>query len=328
MRFIGASGPGGPEVLSIQEGPVPEPGAGEVLIHVAAAGVNRADTYQRRGRYPLQPGVSEVLGLEVAGTVAKVGAPAARPEEKAERWRVGDPVCALISGGGYAEYATAHASHCLPIPGGLSLEQAASLPEACFTVWFDIFQIGRLLPGQSLLVHGGSSGIGTAAIQMARALGSKVFVTAGSAAKVAACQALGATAINYRETDFEIDFQHEPMDVILDMVGGRYTDKNLRLLAQGGRLVFINFMEGSKSEVDLAPLMRKGAWITGSLLRPQPVEVKTRIAEELVARVWPLVTAGKIKPIIDRVFPLAEAAEAHRYMESSAHIGKILLSAV
>ena len=320
MRFIGMSEPGGPEVLSLQQGATPEPRPNEVLIQVAAAGINRADTYQRRGRYPLQPGVSEVLGLEVAGTVAKLGL-------GVTRWRVGDPVCALLSGGGYAEFATAHASHCLPIPTGLSLTEAASLPEACFTVWFDVFQIGRLLPGQNLLVHGGSSGIGTAAIQMAKALGSQVYVTAGSDPKVAACQALGAAAVNYREQDFEVEFKKTGMDVILDMVGGRYTDKNLRLLAQGGRLVFINFMEGSKSEVDLAPLMRKGAWITGSLLRPQPVDVKAKIAEELEARVWPLIAQGKVKPIIDRTFPLAEAAEAHRYMESSAHIGKIVLTA-
>ena len=323
MRFIGIREPGGPEVLSLREGPQPEPGEGEVLIQVAAAGINRADTYQRRGRYPLQPGMSDVLGLEVAGIVTRLG-------PNAERWRVGDKVCALISGGGYAEYATAHSSHCLPIPAGLSLVEAASLPEAFFTVWFDIFQIGRLQPGQNLLVHGGSSGIGTAAIQMAKALGSKVYVTAGSDAKVAACQKLGAIAVNYRELDFEVEFQNATygagMDVILDMVGGSYTDKNLRLLAMGGRLVFINFMEGSRADIDLSPLMRKSAWITGSLLRPQPVEVKAKIAQELEAQVWPLVAAGKIKPIIDRVFPLAEAAEAHRYMESSSHIGKILLS--
>jgi putative PIG3 family NAD(P)H quinone oxidoreductase len=261
--------------------------------------------------------------LEAAGTIDAIG-------DGAQRWKVGDQVCALLPGGGYAEYAAVHWSHCLPIPRGLSLVEAAGLPETFFTVWLDVFQIGRLQPGQKLLVHGGSSGIGVTAIQLAKALGSPVYVTAGSAAKVAACQALGAVAINYRETDFETELQKATsstgIDVILDMVGGAYTDKNLRLLAQGGRLVFINFMEGSRAEVDLSPLMRKQAWITGSALRPQPIEVKAKIAAELEARAWPLIESGQIKPIVDRVFPLAEAAEAHRYMESSGHIGKILLS--
>jgi NADPH:quinone reductase len=318
MRYIDIPQPGGPEVLTLAEGPVPVPGAGEVLIKVAAAGVNRADTYQRRGRYPMQPGFSKVPGLEVAGTIEAA--------DQAGRWKVGDAVCALTSGGGYAGYAVTHAGHCLPIPKGLSLTEAAGLPEALFTVWLDVFQIGQLQAGQNLLVHGGSSGIGTAAIQMARALGAQAFVTAGSAAKVAACVGLGAVAINYRETDFEQAFRSTPMQVILDMVGGSYTDKNIRLLGPGGRLVFINFMEGSRAEVDLAPLMAKGAWITGAFLRPQPNEVKSRIARELEARILPHIDAGRIKPVMDRVYPLADAAEAHRRMESSEHIGKIVLA--
>jgi NADPH2:quinone reductase len=268
--------------------------------------------------------MSPVLGLEVAGTVAQVG-------EGAERWRTGDKVCALLTGGGYAEYAVTPAAQCLPVPKGLSVMEAASLPETFCTVWFDVFDFGALKPGESLLVHGGSSGIGVTAIQIARALGSVVYATAGSDKKCQACRDLGAReAINYKAMDFEKEIgrltEGRGMDVILDMVGGSYMPKNLRILARDGRLVHINYSEGSKVEVDLSLVVAKHLTITGSGLRPQPVEKKAQIAEALENIVWPLIERGVIKPVIDTVFPLEQAAEAHRLMESSAHIGKIMLS--
>jgi NADPH2:quinone reductase len=318
MRQIEIAQPGDADVLKIATAPIPTPGEGEVLIEVHAAGVNRADCLQRMGRYKLQPGVSPILGMEVSGVVAALG-------PGATRWKVGDSVCALLTGGGYAEYAVTPAVQCLPYPTGLNAIEAGSLPETFFTVWLDVFELGGLTPDDTLLVHGGSSGIGVTAIQLAKALGSRVIVTAGSDAKCEACRQLGAhVAINYRTADFEKEVRG--VDVILDMVGGSYTLKNLRVLAPGGRLVYINFMASSKAEVDLALILVKQLTITGSALRPQPVKRKARIAGNLEERAWPLFPAGKIKPVIDSVYPLAEAAEAHRRMESSQHIGKIMLA--
>ncbi len=315
MRQIEIVQPGGE--LKIVTAPVPVPGPGEVLIQVQAAGINRADLLQRAGRYRLSPGVSPVPGLEVSGTVAALGT-------EASRWNVGDSVCALLTGGGYAEFAVAPAVQCLPFPAGLSPIEAGSLPESFFTVWLDVFDLAGLRSGETLLVHGGSSGIGVTAIQMAKALGSKVMVTAGSEAKCEACRKLGADlAINYRTTDFEKEAQN--VDVILDMVGGSYTLKNLRCLAPRGRLVYINFMESSQAEIDLSLIMQRQLTITGSGLRPQSVDRKAQIARNLEQRIWPLIGAGKIKPVIDSVYELKDVDEAHRRMQSSEHIGKIML---
>ena len=323
MRQIEITQPGGPEVLAIAEAPVPAPGEGEVLIKVQAAGVNRADIAQRNGRYRLGPGMSSILGLEVAGTVEQAG-------PGVSRWKPGDQVCALLTGGGYAEYAVTPAPQCLPIPAGLSAVEAASLPETYFTVWLDVFDIGGLKEGETLLVHGGSSGIGITAIQLARAFGSKVFVTAGSDEKCDACQRLGANAaINYRTADFEESIRNltagRGVDVILDMVGGSYTLRNLRSLAPRGRLVFINYMESNQAGIDIALILGKQLTVSGSGLRPQTVERKAEIAHALEQRVWPLIAGGKIKPVIDSLYRFEDAAEAHRRMESSAHIGKIVL---
>lgn len=320
MRQIEITQPNGE--LRIAEAPIPVPGPGEVLIKVEAAGVNRADVLQAAGRYALRPGVSPIPGLEVAGVVEAVGEGAAGSD--IQRWKPGDAVCALLTGGGYAEYAVTPAVQCLPIPGGLDAIQAASLPETFFTVWLDVFDLGGLKPGETLLVHGGSSGIGVTAIQLAKALGARVFVTAGSDEKCAACRKLGADlAINYRVADFEKEMRD--VDVILDMVGGSYTAKNLRILARFGRLVYINFMESAKAEVDLSLIMSRQLTLTGSGLRPQTVERKAQIARDLEQRAWPLIAEGRIKPVIDSVYPLADAAAAHRRMESSRHIGKIVL---
>ena len=317
MRQIDVT-PAGELVLA--QGHAPSPGDGEVLIKVQAAGVNRADLLQRRGRYALKPGVSPVLGLEVAGTIVTGSG----------RWKAGDSVCALLTGGGYAEYAVTPATNCLPFPAGLTAVEAASLPETFFTVWLDVFDLGGLLPGETLLVHGGSSGIGITAIQLAKALGSKVIVTAGSEEKCEACRKLGAdVAINYRTTDFETQISSEnikSVNVILDMVGGSYTLKNLKVLAPRGRLVYINFMEAAKAEIDLALILGRQLTITGSGLRWQPAETKAAIAKALEERAWPLISSGTIKPVIDSVYPLAAAGEAHARMESSQHIGKIILS--
>ncbi|MDP6774171.1 MAG: NAD(P)H-quinone oxidoreductase [Rhodospirillales bacterium] len=325
MTCIEISEPGGPEVLKPGSRPLPVAGAGEVLVRVAAAGVNRPDVMQRRGMYSPPPGVSDIPGLEIAGTVAALGA-------DVSEWKVGDALCALVAGGGYAEYCAAPAPQCLPFPKGLDAVAAAALPETFFTVWTNVFGRARLQPGETLLVHGGSSGIGTAAIQMASRLGARVMATAGSAEKCAACEDLGAErAINYRDEDFveaaKAFSDGHGVDVILDMVGGDYVARNIAALARGGRIASIAFLQGSKVEVDLMPLLMKHLTITASTLRPQTIEQKGEIASALRERIWPLVEAGDIKPVIDSTFPLTDAAEAHRLMESSRHIGKIMLVA-
>ncbi len=323
MRVIEITEPGGPEVLQLATRRVPEPGAGEILIRVAAAGVNRPDAMQRAGAYAPPPGASDLPGLEAAGEVAAVGPGVAE-------WATGDAVCALLPGGGYAEYALTPAAHALPVPRGFDMGAAAALCETFFTVWSNVFGRGRLVAGESLLVHGGSSGIGTTAIQIARARGARVFVTAGSEAKCTACLELGAElAINYRVTDF-VDAVREAtdgrgVDVILDMVGGDYLPRDVRALAPDGRLVMIAHQAGPKVELNFAQVMMKRLTITGSTLRPQSVEAKARIAEELRREVWPLLEAGRIAPLIDRRFPLEAAAEAHAWLERSEHIGKIVL---
>lgn len=323
MTVIEITEPGGPEKLVSSCRPLPQPGAGEVLIKVASAGVNRPDCLQRQGGYPPPPGASDIPGLEVAGTVVSLG-------EGTERWQLGDHVCALLTGGGYAEYCTAPEPQCLPIPAGLSLQQAAALPETFFTVWSNVFDRASLQPGETLLVHGGTSGIGTTAIQLASALGSRVFTTVGGADKQQTCLDLGAErAINYHEEDFvqviKTGTNSRGVDVILDMVGGDYVQRNLSALAIEGRLVFIAFLRGAKIEVNLAPVMMKRLTITGSTLRARPVAHKAPIAKNLEEKVWPLLASGIIKPIIDRTFPLSEAASAHALMESNRHIGKLLL---
>jgi putative PIG3 family NAD(P)H quinone oxidoreductase len=319
MRAVEIARPGGPEMLRAIEAPVPEPGPGEIRIRVAHAGVNRPDALQRAGAYDPPPDASPLPGLECAGHVSAVGA-------GAERWREGDAVCALLPGGGYAEEAVTPAAHALPIPAGLSLAEAAALPETCFTVWSNVFERGALAPGERLLVHGGSSGIGTTAIQIAAARGARVWATAGSAEKCAACERLGAVAVNYREADFvEVLRAEGGADVILDMVGGEYIPRNLRCLATDGRLVQIAFLQGPKATVNFAPLMMRRQTITGSTLRPQSVEAKARIAAAVEREVWPLVEAGRMRPVMDQRFPLEEAAAAHARMEGGAHIGKIVL---
>ena len=324
MRFIDMTGYGGPEVLTLAEGPVPRPETGEVLIRVAAAGMNRGDILQRTGNYPPPPGASPVLGLEVSGTIAAVGA-------NVGDWREGQEVCALVAGGGYAEYCAAPAPQCLPVPRGLGLVEAAALPETFLTVWTNVFERGRLIPGESFLVHGGSSGIGTTAIQLARAFGVRVFATAGSVDKCAVCQQLGAErAINYRREDFVSVVKEATggsgVDVILDMIGGSYAERNQQALAIEGRLVQIGIMEGSKITLDLFQMMVRRQTITGSTLRARSVADKAAIARLVQEKAWPLIEAGSIRTVIDRTFPLAEVAAAHRLMESSQHIGKILLT--
>lgn len=316
MRQIEIVQPGGE--LKIAEAPIPTPGVGAVLIKVQAAGLNRADLLQAAGRYAMRPGISPIPGLEVAGTVEALG-------EGVQRWELGDAVCALLSGGGYAEYAVAPAAQCLPFPKRFDAIEAASLPETYFTVWFDVFDIGGLKPGETLLVHGGSSGIGITAIQIAKALGSRVVITAGSEEKCTACRDLGAdAAINYKTSDFEKEAGQ--VNVILDMVGGSYTAKNLRILAPLGRLLNINYMESSKSEIDWSIITARQLTITGSHLRPQTLERKAQIAQSLEQRVWPLISSGDIRAVIDNVYPLEKVAEAHRRMASSEHIGKIILT--
>ena len=320
MTAIEISAPGGPDVLRQTTRPVPEPGHGEVRIRVAYAGVNRPDALQRAGAYDPPPGASDLPGLECAGHVSDVG-------PGVTEWQVGDAVCALLPGGGYAEEVVTPAAHCLPVPKGMDLKAAACLPETHFTVWSNVVMRGRLRGGERFLVHGGSSGIGTTAIQTARMLGARVFATAGSAEKCAACERLGAErAINYRDEDFvEVARAEGGMDLILDMVSGDYIPRNLKALADDGRLVQIAFLRGPKAEVNFAPLMVRRLTMTGSTLRPQSVAAKAAIAAELRAHVWPWLEAGRIAPVIDSSFPLAEAAAAHARMESSAHIGKIVL---
>jgi len=323
MTAVAISEPGGPMVLKPEERPVPRPGEGEILIKVKAAGVNRPDVAQRKGVYPPPPGASDLPGLEVAGEVAAVG-----PGVK--RWRVGDTVTALTPGGGYAQYCLVHESNALPIPYGFTFTEAAALPETFFTVWHNVFQRGGLQEGETLLVHGGSSGIGTSAIQLGSAFGAKVIVTAGSPEKCEACLKLGAShAINYRTEDFVFAVKEATdgrgADVILDMVGGDYIGRNYVAAAVDGRIVQISFLTGSVAQADFSKLMVKRLTHTGSTLRPRNVEFKGQIAAELETRVWPLLSARKIVPVMDTIFPLREAWRAHERMEESTHIGKIVL---
>ena len=323
MQAIEISQPGGPEVLRPASRPVPVPREGEVLIAVAAAGVNRPDVLQRKGAYPPPAGASDIPGLEVAGTVAALGPDAAR-------WRAGDRVCALVTGGGYAQYVAAPAEQCLPLPGGLSMVEAAALPETFFTVWINVFERARLAPGETLLVHGGSSGIGVTAILLARAFGHRVFVTAGSDEKCRECEKLGAArAINYRTGDFVAAVKEltggRGVDVILDMVGGDYVPRDLACLADDGRLCLIAFLGGSRTTLDMTDILRRRLTLTGSTLRPRPVAVKAAVATTLEQKVWPLIEAGAIRPVIYRTFALERAADAHALMESSVHVGKLVL---
>jgi len=321
MKAIEISKPGGPEVLRVAERPQPEPKPGEILIKVAAAGVNRPDVLQRSGNYPVPPGASDLPGLEVAGEVVSPG----------KVFKAGDKVCALVHGGGYAEYCVAPETQALPVPKGLSLAEAASLPETCFTVWANVYDRGRLAAGESLLVQGGSSGIGVTAIQMAAATGNPVFATAGSDEKVAACVRLGAReAFNYKTQDFEKEILRatgsKGVNVILDMVGGDYVPRELKCLADDGRLVFIAYLRGPKTELNIDAVMRRRLTLTGSTLRPRTVEYKGFLARSLREKVWPLIEAGRIRPEIYKTFPIEQAADAHRLMESSQHIGKIVLT--
>jgi NADPH:quinone reductase len=325
MIAIEITKPGQPEVLKLVERPDPVPGAGEVLINVAAAGVNRPDVMQRRGRYPPPAGASDLPGLEVSGTVVALG-------EGVTEWRAGDKVCALLAGGGYATMCVAPAPQCLPVPAGVDLVAAAAIPETFFTVWTNVFDRGRLKSGETALFHGGSSGIGTTAIQLAVARGARVFTTAGSDEKCRACEQLGASrAINYRQNDFVELIQGltggRGVDLILDMVGGEYVARNLAALAVEGRLVQIGLMGGEAGPIDFRRILGQRLTITGSTLRPRSVAEKGKIAEALRQEVWPLLEKGRVKPIIYRTFPLKDAAAAHRLMESSEHIGKIVLVA-
>ena len=325
MRCVEISQFGGPDVLRVVERPDPEPGPGEVLIEVAAAGVNRPDVMQRRGAYPPPPGASDIPGLEVAGTIVRVGA-------GVTVWGDGDRVCALVSGGGYATRCVAPALQCLPIPGGLDLVEAAAIPETFFTVWTNVFDRGRLTAGETALFHGGSSGIGTTAIQLASARGARVFATAGSEEKCRACEALGAAhAINYRTTDFVEAIREltadRGVDLVLDIIGGSYVPRNLLALATDGRLVQIGLMGGeSSAAIDLRRVLGRRLTITGSTLRPRSVEEKGAIAAALRQYVWPLVEGGAVRPVVYRTFPLRDAGAAHALMESSGHIGKIVLT--
>ena len=323
MRAIEIKQFGGPEVLQACERPVPELKAGEVLIKVHAAGVNRPDVFQRTGNYPVPPGASDLPGLEVAGEIVA-------GDLGDSGFKLGDLVCALVQGGGYAEFCAAPLAQCLPVPKGLSALEAAALPENYFTVWSNVFDRGQLSGEETLLVQGGSSGIGVTAIQIARALGHRVFATAGSADKCRACEELGAErAINYKTEDFEAVAKEltggKGVDVILDMVGGDYLPREIKSLADDGRLVFIAQLGGSKGELDMGQVMRRRLTFTGSTLRPRPIAFKAAIAANLRQHVWPLIEAGKIKPVIHHRFPLEQAAQAHAMMESSAHIGKIML---
>jgi len=324
MIAIEISRPGDPEVLVPVARPRPEPAAGEVLIKVAAAGVNRPDVFQRRGRYPPPPGASDIPGLEVAGTVEQLGA-------GVREFAVGDAVCALVAGGGYAEYCAAPAPQCLPVPRGMALVAAAAIPETFFTVWTNVFERGRLQANEALLVHGGSSGIGTTAIQLAHARGARVFATAGSSEKCAACERLGAErAINYHEEDFVAVVRDATggrgVDVILDMVGGDYVPRHIELLAAEGRLVQIATLGGAKAQIFLPAIMQRRLTITGSTLRARSIAEKGAIAAALRAAVWPMLDAGRVRPVVFKTFALSDAAEAHRLMESGAHIGKIVLT--
>ena len=324
MKAVEISTPGGPEVLKSVTRPVPRPGHGEVLIAVHAAGLNRPDVFQRQGAYPPPKGASDLPGLEVAGTIADLG-------DGVSQWAEGDEVCALTPGGGYAQYVIVPAGHCLPVPSGLSMTEAAAIPETAFTVWHNVFQRGGLEKGESFLVHGGTSGIGTMAIQLAAAFGARVFATAGSDEKCEAAEELGAEkCVNYKSDDFVEVLQGitagEGVDVILDMVGGDYAPRNHDVAAVGGRIVQIATLRGAKNEINLSRLMTKRLTHTGSTLRPRSVEFKTALAEELREKVWPLIESGTVRPLIDQTFPLEQASDAHKRMETSDHIGKIVLT--
>ena len=320
MKAIIITNPGGPEVLKPAERTIPYYTQNEVLIKIKAAGINRPDIAQRQGRYPAPPGApADIPGLEVSGIIEAVG-------KGITRWSKGDEVCALLSGGGYAEYVAVPAGQCLPKPDKFSFIEAASLPETIFTVWHNVFQRGALKGGERFLVHGGSSGIGVTAIQLAKAFGATVFATAGTKEKVEACLHLGADrCINYKEQDFEKVLEAEGVDVILDMIGGDYVPKNLRLLKADGRMVFINAMKGAEMDLNIRDIMKKRLTITGSTLRNRDVSFKSALAEEIENKVWPVIRDGNFKPVIYQTFPLDEAAKAHELMESSSHIGKIVL---
>jgi NADPH:quinone reductase len=323
MTAVAITTPGGPEVLQPRPHPVPAVGAGEVLIRVAAAGVNRPDLLQREGKYAPPPGAPDTPGLEVAGTIAAIG-------ESVAGWTIGDAVCALLAGGGYAEYCAAPAAQCLPVPQGFSMVEAAAVPETFFTVWTNVFERGRLRAGETFLVHGGASGVGTTAVMLGRAFGATVFATAGTAEKCAACERLGATrAINYRTEDFvevvRAATAGAGVDIVLDMVGGGYVSRNLDVLAVEGRLVQIAFLRGGRVEVNLAPLMQKRLTLTGSTLRPRTPEQKGAIARALHEHVWPRFERGELRPVIHATFPLARASDAHAMLEAGEHIGKIVL---
>jgi putative PIG3 family NAD(P)H quinone oxidoreductase len=323
MLAIEIRQPGPPDVLVPVERPAPTPAAGEVLIKVAAAGVNRPDVMQRLGKYPPPPGASDLPGLEVSGAIEAVG-------DGVSGWHVGDRVCALVAGGGYAEYCAAPAPQCLPVPRGFDAVRAAAIPETFFTVWTNVFDRGRLKPAETILIHGGASGIGTTAIQLARALGSRVFATAGTAEKCAACERLGAArAVNYRETDFVAALRDltggRGVDVILDIVGGDYVARNIDLLALEGRLVQIGTLGGPKAQINLVPVLQRRLTLTGSTLRARSVGEKGAIAQAVYARVWPLLESGTVTPVVHATFPLRAAADAHRVMEADTHVGKLVL---
>lgn len=330
MKAVVITKHGGPEVLVVEERPIPVLNADEVLVKVYAAGVNRPDVFQRKGNYPPPPGApADIPGLEIAGVIEKCGS-------AVSGWKEGDAVCALLAGGGYAEYAVVNARHCLPVPKGFSFVEAASLPETIFTVWHNVFQKGKLVQGENFLVHGGSSGIGITSIQLAKAFGARVFTTAGTDEKCEACLSLGADlCVNYKLEDFEKILEKQGIDVILDMVGGDYIPKNIRLLKTDGRLVFINTMKGSKvkqvdgqpaDDVDFGLIMKNRLTITGSTLRNRDVEFKAALTKEILENVWPVIKNGGFKPVICKEFPLQDASKAHELMETSEHIGKIMLT--
>ncbi|WP_294207067.1 NAD(P)H-quinone oxidoreductase [uncultured Chryseobacterium sp.] len=320
MEAIVITRSGGPEVLQLQEYPTPQISADQVLIEVKAAGINRLDVFQREGNYPPPPGApADILGVEVAGIIVECG-----PDVSG--FKVGDPVCALLEGGGYAEFVSVREGQCLPVPDGLSFAEAASLPETVCTVWSNIFQRGKLQPGETLLIHGGNSGIGITGIQIAHALGSKVVVTAGSEEKGRICLDLGADLfINYKTQDFEKELQDEGADVILDMIGGDYLAKNIRILKPEGRLVHINAVDGSKTNLDIAKVMQKRLTITGSTLRSREYEFKRQLTRQVQDHVWPLIASKKFRPVIFKTFPFSQASEAHRLLEGGTHTGKIIL---